>query len=228
MRCSSAVSVCLVSLLLSGNAAADLALRGHACQTPFSADRERLSSPDLASDARPLVFPAAVISIISDHSLAVASDSSGTRLGLPLLPFTEPTSIRECGPGLLRPGGASLGLELEHEVAAEMPLPPGSASLALTGLLGVAGIQVLRSARHWSFGSVPEWYQAAYNSQIGSAVPLDFSLDVAPAHLGGLLDSGSANELAGGAQRHDSLSAEPVLASQHLVPTVSPRGPPLC
>ncbi len=107
----------------------------------------------------------------------------------------------------------------------ELPPAPDSATLALSGLMGVAAMCVVRSARHWHFAAVPHWYHSACPDQIGHATP-------APAHLDRslqplcILDTpppAPDSRLIMQSQPREILAR---LRSQFILPATAPRGPP--
>jgi len=57
----------------------------------------------------------------------------------------------------------------------QLPAPPGSGAMALSGVLTLGTFGLLRSARQIHLGSVPEWYHLGGPSQIGHAHPIDLN-----------------------------------------------------
>lgn len=206
MRRPSLTCVCLVPLLSSGQAIADLSPRSDQCSVRISRDSAAVSSAFSgyvsASDIRFCFWGS-----LGQCGLPGASD------GRCLIKRADPP-----GPSVQNTGlGESIAA---HEAGAvltwEVPPPPGSASLALTGLLGVASVQVLRSARNWNFSSAPEWYYGAWGSPIGDAASVFFDV---PLGDGALANKPSI-------QRDHGWGVLSHLESLHLPPAVSPRGPP--
>jgi hypothetical protein len=91
-------------------------------------------------------------------------------------------------------GQASSALDLAGPGVAEnqlreLPSLPSSATLFLSAMLSISGWHVLRSARHWHFGAVPEWYHTGGPLQVGHAVPLDLEFNALPLCCLELVDS---------------------------------------
>jgi len=157
MRRPSLTCVCLVLLLSSSQAIADLSPRSDRCSVRISPDSAAVSSAFSgyvsASDIRFCFWGS-----LGQCGLPGASD------GRCLIKRAAPP-----GPSVQNTGlGESIAA---HEAGAvltwEVPPPPGSASLALTGLLGVAGAQILRSSRQLHLGVLSDWQQVARVSDVG-------------------------------------------------------------
>jgi len=115
----------------------------------------------------------------------------------------------------------------------ELPPPPGGATLVLSGLLTAGAWQLLRSARQWHFGALPEWYHDACPDQIGHAVRAPYSLDrsLKALHAHGLLLICVFEAPPPASEPCPILHNQPreILArlrSQFSIPTTAPRGPP--
>ncbi len=144
MKRSIHISVPLALALAVGTAIADMAPRGGAASerataSPASAPNRHETSVS----SSPLLGTAGALDF-------VRLQTSPALCGSPCSPIEVAKSLRL--------GGQLGSLEdSQGSVIREAPPPPGSASLALAGLLGVAGVQVARSARQWHIGGVSEW-----------------------------------------------------------------------
>ncbi len=70
--------------------------------------------------------------------------------------------------------------ESAAQITRTLPDSPGSASLALSGLLTLGAYGVLRSARHMHLAAPPQWYHDGGPLQIGHAVAYEFGPQVLP------------------------------------------------
>ncbi len=79
------------------------------------------------------------------------------------------------GPG--RTGGVRLP---PRGMVRELPPLPGSATLFLSAVLSMGGWHLVRSARHFHWAALPDWYHAGGPLQIGHAPPLDLHCHALP------------------------------------------------
>lgn len=70
----------------------------------------------------------------------------------------------------LRAGACGPGPE---PVVIQLPPPPDSARIALSGLLTIGVWSVLRSARGMHLGTIADWYHASAPAQVGHAVAFE-------------------------------------------------------
>jgi len=105
----------------------------------------------------------------------------------------------------------------------ELPPPPSSSALALTGLAGLASLRGLRAARGLQFGVFPAWCYGL--SPVGCDV--DISLDGTWSALPAFVMDAVAASIRDHQPRPPIAWVLPSrLVSQHLPPISAPRGPP--
>ncbi len=153
----------------------------------------------------------------------VAIDRLARLAGLEL-----PSGSSAYGDALRTTGPTTAVVEFENpEDAWELPPPPGSATLVLSVLLPMGAWQLVRTARHWQFGTLPEWYHNACPDQIGHAVPAPFDLSLSLQPVCALFapparpDADTANTRF---DPHRDIASR--LRSQLTLPAAAPRGPP--
>jgi hypothetical protein len=226
MKRFSLIPACLLLSMHCGVAVADIAPRRGQVFGPLAADQAAPSrlllvkahnglqwSPLLQSSSRGLVERSSVGGRLSDGGSRSDPGCVLQQLGSrerPLTPIAD-----SCTPGTAVP-------------ILDLPPPPSSATLAVSGLLGVAGVQILRSGREWHFGVVPDWHHVA-----GMNGASQFALLVVP-HF-----AASVSVLANGLVERQRLhllltrafnpgeSDVPCPRPQQLLPASSPRAPPL-
>jgi hypothetical protein len=113
--------------------------------------------------------------------------------------------------------------ETTAPVVRELPPLPGSAGLFLSAVLSVGAWQLVRSARHWHLGALPQWYHTACPDRIGHAVPFDFDMNVMPLCSFARVTGGDDQRPAGFETRCDF---RPSWQSQYFLPVTAPRAPP--
>lgn len=108
--------------------------------------------------------------------------------------------------------------------AIELPPPPSSSLLALTGLAGVAGVRGLRAARFSCSPSAAPWYFGL--SPLGAEVIVSPDRNL-PAWPTCLVEAATASLHCSAAKAPVSWVLPTRLESQHLPPASAPRGPPV-
>ncbi len=209
MKRSLPVAVLFAMALAVGTAIADMAPRPGAASERVTAAPASAAARHLTSGSgSPLVGTAGALDF-------VRLQTSPALCSPPSAPGQVTPSLRLGG----RPGSLE---DCQGTVIWEAPPPPGSASLALAGLLGVAGVQVARSARQWHLGGVSDWLSVQSLQQ-----NVDGSLD-APQIVRILLQGAMASRSPATARP----SVRVVwdfgcrITSQCVVLSVLPRGPP--
>lgn len=90
--------------------------------------------------------------------------------------FADPAAGGSVAPGHQTPSPWMAAADLESRSGLhvqELPAGPESDTLALMGFLGMGAFSVLRSARQWHFGHLPDWCHHAGPVQIGHAAVFD-------------------------------------------------------
>ncbi len=112
-------------------------------------------------------------------------------------------------------------LDKSAPAARELPPPPGSATMVLSGLLTLGACGAVRSLRRANWSAIPDWYHEHAPEQVGHSFVLDLdviTLPVCPFHA-----PATHRPLAcrGGWELNP-----PLFTSQCLLTLTAPRGPP--
>jgi hypothetical protein len=120
---------------------------------------------------------------------------------------------------------AGADIESQERLTIELPPPPSSGTLTLSGILAIGALHVGRSARNVHLGVMPAWYHTGGPMQIGHSVVFDpaISFKVLPVCVF------DAIVVVASTRFPDNPSELPSRCeSRHFLVIEFPRSPPCC
>lgn len=181
---------------------------------------------DAGADLRPVAAPGSTLAVQSP----LAPNPEGWPAGQGASPWHSmpgPTNVDLYWPAA-EPGSPlapALGAAPAGEVR-ELPPLPGSARMFLSAMLSLGAFHAFRSARHWHWAALPDWYHTGGPLQIGHTVAFDLDFHSLPPCLFEPLDTAGDGDKPPSFWRTHREQRPPCAAQTAVLTLTGPRAPP--